>query len=305
MRRSVSTRHREPERGVAADRRCTTACTAPTTRIAIIQRSSAPLSCCCAIPRSTAAPASVGTATRATAQPSPARMPTPRIMQSVRCAPHRPRASAASRPCALARASSTSPLAGCDAAALASIDAADEAVSVPGHPRRRGYQRPPDGLRSGFAPRAPSASASAVVAEAACALFGLAQHVDDLVADELVALEQLVAQRDDEVPVARRAACCTSALAWSSSRSTARAARRRWRAPCRRSPARSDRPRPPRTTRASRPCRTSRPSAPRCVVACARSPPGPVPDSPKNSSSAVMPPNAIFIEPDQLRPGAR
>ena len=32
-------------------------------------------------------------------------------------------------------------------------------------------------------------------------------------------------------------------------------------------------------------------------VACARSPPGPVPDSPKNSSSAVIPPNAIFIEP--------
>ena len=40
-------------------------------------------------------------------------------------------------------------------------------------------------------------------------------------------------------------------------------------------------------------------------VACARSPPGPVPDSPKNSSSAVMPPNAIFIEPSELGTGAR
>ena len=32
-------------------------------------------------------------------------------------------------------------------------------------------------------------------------------------------------------------------------------------------------------------------------VACTRSPDGPVPDSPKNSSSALMPPNAIFIMP--------
>ena len=41
------------------------------------------------------------------------------------------------------------------------------------------------------------------------------------------------------------------------------------------------------------------------VVACARSPPGPVPDSPKNSSSAVMPPNAILIDADELGAGAR
>ena len=40
-------------------------------------------------------------------------------------------------------------------------------------------------------------------------------------------------------------------------------------------------------------------------VACARSPAGPVPDSPKNSSSAVMPPNAILIDADQLGTGAR
>ena len=31
------------------------------------------------------------------------------------------------------------------------------------------------------------------------------------------------------------------------------------------------------------------------AVACARSLDGPVPDSPKNSSSAVMPPNAMWI----------
>ena len=55
-----------------------------------------------------------------------------------------------------------------------------------------------------------------------------------------------------------------------------------------------------RTTRANPPCRTSRPSSPRRVSRVARSPAGPVPASPKNSSSAVMPPNAIFIERDEL-----
>ena len=120
------------------------------------------------------------------------------------------------------------------------------------------------------------------------------QHLEDLVADQLLALEQLVAQRHDEVAVrveqvahvrlglledaldrAARlvvgehlgddARACT-ALATASKLSSVPAM-----------------PNEPTICAAS-------------VVAFTRSLLGPVPDSPKNSSSAVMPPKLIWID---------
>ena len=171
--------------------RCTTACTAPTSRIRNIQLRAAVQSAF-ATPWLTAAPASAGTATRAD-RPDQAGEDAEEHHPAVHAhrLAHQPPAGLAPRACVVHGSPRR-----VRHAALAHLRGHEAAV--PAAPGRGGYQRPPDDPCQVFG-RATWLRRTATPRR--CALLGLVQHVDDLVADELLALEQLVAQRDHEVAV--------------------------------------------------------------------------------------------------------
>src|SRR5204863_1607383 len=94
------------------------------------------------------------------------------------------------------RASSTKPPR-VQTAALASTDACNEerACRAPGSQATSGFPAASDRFRA----RRPASGLGGLLQT--MPLFGFVQAVDDLVADELLGREQLVSERDDQVPV--------------------------------------------------------------------------------------------------------
>ena len=137
---------------------------------------------------------------------SPARMPQRTIIPRVRAA--RPRASSrqpafALRACVVHESPRRvrRPGAALDDRAA---DADARGPTAPGPQATSGLATP---LPSGSARRGRRGASARAVARGACRCSASCEHVDDLVADELLALEQLVAQRDRRGAGCRRAAC--------------------------------------------------------------------------------------------------